>query len=146
MAGLNKVMIIGRLGADPESKQLQNGQTVTKVSVATSEKWTGKDGQSQEKTEWHRITVWGKMAENAAQYLKKGSQVYFEGKLATRSWDDKDGSKRYATEITATGMQFLASGSGASAGSGQQRSAGGNNSQPDFEPPPFNGSEDEIPF
>jgi single-strand DNA-binding protein len=107
MSGVNKATIVSRLGADIESKALDTGKTVANMSVATSEKWTDKDGQKQEKTEWHRCTVWGPQAENCARYLKKGSQVYVEGKLQTRKWQDQDGNDRYSTEIVAQTVQFL---------------------------------------
>ena len=104
---LNKVMIIGNLGADPESKKLEGGQTVTKLSVATSRTWKDKSGEKQEKTEWHRINVWGKTAEICGEYLSKGRKVYVEGELQTRSWEDENGQKKYSTEITAKNVQFL---------------------------------------
>jgi single-strand DNA-binding protein len=104
---VNKVLLIGRLGQDPELKYTPSGQGVCNFSVATSENWTDKSGQKQERTEWHRIVVWGRLAELANQYLAKGRQVYLEGKLQTRSWDDKDGNKRYTTEVQATNLQFL---------------------------------------
>lgn len=107
MSGVNKVIIVGRLGSEVETKEIASGSTVGNMSVATSESWTDKDGQKQEKTEWHRIVIWGKQAETAAKYLSKGSQVYVEGSLQTRSWDDQDGNKRYATEIRANSIQFL---------------------------------------
>lgn len=103
--GLNKVMLIGRLGTDPESRQA-GATTVANFTVATSESYKDKDGQKVDKTEWHRIVVWGKMAEICAQYLHKGSQVYLEGKLQTRSWD-KEGVKMYTTEIVVSDMQML---------------------------------------
>lgn len=104
---LNKVMIIGRLGQDPELKYTPGGDAVCNFSVATSDKWTDKAGQQQEKTEWHRVVAWKKLAELCNQYLSKGRQSYIEGKLTTRSWDDKDGNKRYTTEIKASTVQFL---------------------------------------
>ncbi len=104
---LNKVMILGRLGQDPELKYTPGGAAVCNFSVATSESWTDKSGQKQEKTEWHRIVVWGKLAELCNQYLGKGRQAFIEGKLQTRSWDDKEGQKRYTTEIMANTVQFL---------------------------------------
>lgn len=107
MSGVNRVILVARLGADPESKTLEGGQTVTNMSVATSEKWTDKDGNKQEKTEWTRVTCWGKTAENCAKYLKKGSQAYIEGKLQTRSWEDEQGNKKYMTEVVAQTVQFL---------------------------------------
>lgn len=105
---LNKVMIIGRLGQETELKYTPSGSAVCNFSVATSEKWNDKTtGQKQEKTEWHKIVVWGKLAELCHQYLNKGSQAFIEGKLQTRSWEDKDGYKRYTVEINATTVQFL---------------------------------------
>lgn len=102
---LNKVTLIGRLGKDPEIKDLQNG-SVANLSIATTERWKDKDGKNQERTEWHRVNVWGKLAEICAQNLSKGRMVYVEGRLQTRSWDDK-GVKKYATEIVADKVIFL---------------------------------------
>lgn len=106
---VNKVILLGRLGQDPELKYTPSGSSVCNFSLATSENWKDKNnGQKQEKTEWHRIVVWGKLAELCHQYLTKGRQVYVEGKLQTRSWDDKtSGAKRYTTEILATAIQFI---------------------------------------
>jgi single-strand DNA-binding protein len=107
MSGVNKVILVGRLGADPEIRYTGTGAAVANFNLATSENWTDKEGQKQERTEWHRVVVWGKMAEICAQYLGKGRQAYVEGRLQTRQWDDKDGNKRYTTEIVATTVQFL---------------------------------------
>ncbi|MGA0163243.1 MAG: single-stranded DNA-binding protein [Bdellovibrionota bacterium] len=107
MSGINKVILVGRLGADPEIRYTQSGAGVANFNLATSETWLDRDGQRQEKTEWHRVVVWGKMAETCSQYLGKGRQVYVEGRLQTRSWDDKDGNKRYTTEVVANTVQFL---------------------------------------
>ncbi|HLE10408.1 MAG: single-stranded DNA-binding protein [Bdellovibrionales bacterium RIFOXYD12_FULL_39_22] len=104
---VNKVIVLGRLGQAPELKYTQSGQAVCHFSLATSETWTDKSGQKQEKTEWHRIVVWGKMGEVCNQYLAKGRQAFIEGKLQTRSWDGPDGTKRYTTEINATNVQFI---------------------------------------
>ncbi len=104
---VNKAIVIGRLGNDPEVKELPSGQKVANFSIATSENWNDKTGQKQERTEWHRIVVWGKTAEICAQYLSKGRQVYLEGRLQTRSWEDNQGQKRYTTEIVANTVQFL---------------------------------------
>lgn len=104
---VNKVIILGRLGQDPELKYTPSGAAVCNFSLATSESWTDKAGQKQEKTEWHRIVVWGKLAELCNQYLAKGRQAFVEGKLQTRSWDDKDGTKRYSTEVMASTVQFI---------------------------------------
>ena len=113
---VNKVILVGHLGQNPELKYTPSGQAVTNLSIATNESWTGKDGQKQEKTEWHRLVMFGKLAELAGQYLQKGRQIYVEGKLQTRSWQDKDGQTRYTTEVVAQTMQFLGGGAGAGAG------------------------------
>ncbi len=144
MSGVNKVIIVGRLGADPEVKTISAGTTVARLNVATSESWTGKDGQKQERTEWHRITVWGKLAEICGKHLSKGRQVYVEGRLQTRQWEDPQGQKRYATEIVANTVQFL--GSAGQEKSGSQNFAGSQDFQ-DFGPEPtFDQSSDDIPF
>ena len=106
---LNKVMIIGRVGQDPELKYTPSGAAVTNFSVATNMVWKDQDGNNQEKTEWHRVVVWRKQAENAGQYLKKGTRVYVEGRLQTRSWQDQNGVTRYITEIVADVFQMLES-------------------------------------
>ncbi len=154
MSGINKVIIVGHLGADPEMKAVGQGATVTRLSVATSESWVDKGGQKQERTEWHRITVWGKLAEICGKYLVKGRQVYVEGKLQTRSWED-NGQKKYSTEIVASTVQFLGGGAqkdqsstyNQSAGNTQSNAGGGSDFNfGDFGPEPtFNQSED-IPF
>ena len=108
MASLNKAQVIGNLGRDPETKYLPDGKAVTTVSIATTDRWTDKaSGEVKESTEWHRVVFWERLAEVAAEYLKKGSQVYVEGKLITRKWQDKDGNDRYTTEIRASQMQML---------------------------------------
>lgn len=107
MGSLNKVMLIGRLGNDPEKKTTQSGSTVTNLSLATSENYKDKQGNKQEKTTWHKIILWNKLADLAEQYLSKGKQIYIEGSLGTNEWTDNDGNKRYSTEITAHTMQFL---------------------------------------
>lgn len=118
MRGVNKVMIIGTLGADPEVKQFSNGGSITNISVATSEQWTDKQsGEKREATEWHRISLSNRLGEIAAQYLRKGSKVYIEGKISTRKYQAADGTDRYATEIKAMSMQMLDSANG-----GQQQS------------------------
>lgn len=104
---INKAIIIGRLGQAPELKHTPSGSAVCNFSVATSENWKDKAGNKQEKTQWHNIVVWNKQAETAAKYLDKGSRVYVEGKIETRSWDDKEGKKRYTTEIVASSLRFL---------------------------------------
>ncbi len=104
---VNKVILLGRLGQDPELKYTPGGSAVCNFSLATTESWTDKSGQKQEKTEWHRIVVWGKLAELCNQYLAKGRQAFLEGRLQTRDWTDKDGNKRYTTEILASTVQFI---------------------------------------
>lgn len=120
---VNKVLLLGRLGQDPELKFTPSGQPVCNFSVATSESWTDKNGQKQEKTEWSRIVVWGKLAELCNQYLAKGRQVFIEGKLATRSWEDQQGQKKYATEIVASTVQFIGGNAGANATAGNNAQA-----------------------
>lgn len=122
--GVNKVIIVGNLGQDPEVRYTPNGKAVANISVATSESWKDQSGQMQEKTEWHRIVLWGKTAEVAGEYLRKGSQVYIEGKLQTRKWQDQQGQDRYSTEIVVQGwddkMQMLGGRTGQSEGGYQQ--------------------------
>ncbi|MBI4126825.1 MAG: single-stranded DNA-binding protein [Deltaproteobacteria bacterium] len=107
MASVNKVILIGNLGQDPEKRVTGSGQTVCTFSIATTDRWSDKGGQAQERTEWHRIVVWGPQAENCAQYLAKGRQAYIEGRLQTRQWEDKEGHKRTTTEVVAQRVQFL---------------------------------------
>jgi single-strand DNA-binding protein len=116
MASVNKVILIGNLGADPETRYLPSGDAVTNIRIATSEKWKDKSGEQQEHTEWHRIAFFGKTAEIAGEYLKKGSPVYIEGRIRTRKWQDKDGQDKYSTEIVADRMQLLGSRGGGSGG------------------------------
>ena len=104
---MNKALIIGRLGQDPETRYTQGGDAVTNFSVATSEKYKDRSGETVEKTEWHKVVAWRRLAEICGQYLKKGSQVYVEGKIQTRSWEDGTGKKRYTTEIVAQSVEFL---------------------------------------
>ena len=140
---LNKVMIIGRLGNDPELKNISTGSSVCNFSVATSERWKDKEGQKQEKTEWHRIVVWGRQADLCSKYLSKGRQVYLEGRMQTRSWEDQQsGQKRYTTEIVANVVQFL----GSTQQQGQQPAGGGDMMEPDFGPEPSFEPTEEIPF
>jgi single-strand DNA-binding protein len=117
MASVNKVILVGNLGRDPETRYLPSGDAVTNVSVATSEKWKDKAGETQEHTEWHRVAFFGKLAEIAGEYLKKGSSVYVEGRIRTRKWQDKEGQDKYSTEIVADRMQMLG-GRGGGGGSG----------------------------
>ncbi|MES2769742.1 MAG: single-stranded DNA-binding protein [Bdellovibrionota bacterium] len=152
MAGVNKVIIVGRLGSDPELKYTATSQAIARFSVATSESWKNKQtGDMQEKTEWHRIVVWGKMAEICGQHLAKGRQVYVEGKLQTRSWEDQaSGQKKYSTEVVANTVQFLGAAgersANAGAGASSQSAGGGDNFAQDFGAEPSFNSDEEIPF
>ena len=143
MRGINRVTIAGHLGKDPETRYMPNGTAVTNMSVATSEAWKDKNtGEMQERTEWHRIAVFGKLAEVCAEYLHKGSKAFFEGKLRTRKYE-KDGVTKYSTEIIADSMQFLDSKNGN--GGGEHRSERASTSSSDNEPPPGD-FDDDIPF
>jgi single-strand DNA-binding protein len=115
MASVNKAILIGNLGADPEVRYLPSNDAITNIRIATTEQWKDKGGEKQERTEWHRVVFFGKLAEIAGEYLKKGSQVYVEGRIQTRKWQDKDGQDRYTTEIVAEKMQMLGA-RGSSAG------------------------------
>ncbi len=128
--GVNKVILVGNLGKDPETRYMPSGSAVTNLTLATSESWKDKQtGEQQDRTEWHKIAMFGRLAEIAAEYLRKGSQIYIEGKLRTRKWQDKEGKDRYTTEIVADEMQMLGSkgggGASASAGAGAGAMAGG---------------------
>lgn len=112
MASVNKVILIGNLGRDPEVRYMPSGEAITNITLATTDTWKDKSGEKQERTEWHRVAFFGKLAEIAGEYLKKGSQVYVEGRLQTRKWQDKEGNDRYTTEIVADRMQMLGSRSG----------------------------------
>lgn len=164
--GVNKVILIGNVGSDPELKYTTNGAGVSNFSVATNETWMDKNtNERQERTEWHRIVAWGRLAEICNQYLRKGSKVYIEGRLQTRSWEGQDGQKRYTTEIVAQEMQMLDSredssnyggggGGGGSYNQQQPAAAPANGPQPGggqpqgggSEPPPFNDPDDDLPF
>lgn len=160
--GVNKVILIGNLGADPEVRFTPGGQAVANFRIATSESWVDKNGQKQERTEWHRIVVWGKLAELCGEYLKKGRQCYVEGRLQTREWTDKENRKNYTTEVVANAVTFLGGG-GRDAGDGMGGGGGGRRqfSQPrggdntDYgQPPPDDmggghgggNGDDDIPF
>ena len=133
MASVNKVILVGNLGKDPETRYMPDGAAVTNFSIATTDQWKDKSGEKQEKTEWHRISTFQRLAEIAGEYLKKGSQVYIEGRLQTRKWTDKDGVEKYTTEIIADKMQMLGSrqgmggdgSDGGSSGGGRGPSSGG---------------------
>ena len=147
MAGsVNKAMILGNLGANPEIKYLPSGQAVSELRVATSYDFKDKADQKQERTEWHKIVVWGKTAENCAKFLKKGQQVYVEGRIQTRSWDDKDGNKRYTTEIVADQVVFLRGNTAGEEGyMGAERSNQGRG-EPTFGSGNDFPADDDIPF
>src|SRR5262245_13447353 len=123
--GVNKVILIGNLGADPELRYTPGGQAVADIRLATNESWTDKNGQKQERTEWHRVVMWGRPAEICKQYLTKGSRLYIEGRLQTRSWDDKDGNKKYMNEIVANDFMFLGGKGGGAGGEGFEGGGGG---------------------
>ena len=166
--GVNKVILIGNLGSDPEVRYTPDGVAVANFNLATTESWNDRNtGERQERTEWHRLVLWRRQAEVAQQYLKKGSKVYVEGKLQTRSWDDQSGQKRYTTEVVVFDMQMLDSrGEGGGGGGGRDAgynagggggggrdagyNAGGQNAgpaaQPDAAPPPPGGDDDDLPF
>jgi len=142
--GVNKVILVGNLGADPDMRYTPSGAGVCEFRLATNETWTDKSGQKQERTEWHRVVVWGKRGEVCSKYLSKGRQVYVEGRMRTRSWEDKDGNKRYTTEIIANDVQFLG---------GRDGDGGGRRSRDDGPPPAepeqdggYGGPDDDIPF
>lgn len=153
MASVNKVIVVGNLGADPETRYLPSGEAVTNIRVATTDRWKDKaSGEMKEATEWHRIAFFGRLAEVAGEYLKKGSQVYVEGSLRTRKWQDKEGQDRYSTEIRGDVMQML----GSRAGAGEPRGtpAGGSAAEPATEAKAaakkpagkFDDMADDIPF
>lgn len=139
---VNRVILVGNLGQDPELKYTPSGVAVTSVSLATNEMWKDKDGNRQERTEWHRVVMWQRLAEIVGEYLKKGSKIYVEGRLQTRSWEDKDGQKRYMTEVVAENMTMLDSKGGDSGGS--------SSAPPQMESPPASDAdvveEDDLPF
>jgi single-strand DNA-binding protein len=156
-SGVNKVILIGNLGKDPEVRYTPGGQAVANFTIATNENWTDKQGQKQERTEWHRIVVWGKPAELCGEYLSKGRQVYVEGRLQTREWTNKEGVKQYTTEVVANpvgGVVFLSGGDRGGQGRGSGRS-GGAPSEDFGAPPPAldegssggaKSADDDIPF
>jgi len=161
MASVNKVILVGNLGADPESRYMPNGDAVVNIRLATTESWKDKaSGEKRELTEWHRVVFYRKLAEIAGQYLKKGSQVYIEGRIRTRKWQGQDGQDRYTTEIEATEMQMLGSrqGMGQASDGGSRDSGGGSGGGGGSRPAPakqqapasnsttFDDFEDDIPF
>jgi single-strand DNA-binding protein len=142
MSGVNKVILIGNLGSDPQVRYTPQGTAVANFSVATTEKFTNKNGERESRTEWHRVVAWSKLAEICSQYLKKGKQVYIEGRIQTRQWDDKDGNKRSSTEIVATNMVMLGRAGDGGGDSGAQ--AFPDDEQATQEAPA--GQEDDLPF
>lgn len=161
--GINKAIIIGNLGDDPEVRYMPNGDAVANLSVATSESWKDQQGKPQERTEWHKVTMYRKLAEIAGQYLRKGAQVYIEGKMQTRKWQDQQGNDRYTTEVIADKLQMLGGGNSSNqdkpsrapqGGQQPQNTSGYNQQQPDprqsqrkapMQEPDFN-YDDDIPF
>jgi single-strand DNA-binding protein len=144
MGSVNKVILVGNLGRDAELRYTPGGSPVATLNLATTEVWNDKAGQRQERTEWHRVVLWGKTAESLNEYLTKGKQIYVEGRLQTRQWDDKDGNKRYTTEIRGDRIVLLGGGGGMGGGRQQPRAAGASE-----EPMPEPGAEltdDDIPF
>lgn len=160
MASVNKVILVGNLGADPETRYMPNGDAVANIRLATTESWKDKaSGEKKEITEWHRVVFYRKLAEIVGQYLKKGSAVYVEGRIRTRKWQDKEGQERYTTEIEATEMQMLGGRSSAGASSGGEAEYGGSmpsssssgapsaaRSAPAKKAPSFDDMDDDIPF
>jgi len=148
--GVNKVIIVGNVGNDPDTKYMPSGSAVTNLSVATNESWKDKQtGEQKDRTEWHRVAMFGRLAEIAAEYLRKGSQVYIEGKLRTRKWQDQSGNDRYSTEIIADEMQMLGGRSGGGAPAMGGGSSGSGGPPPNAPPQQGGGSndfDDDIPF
>ena len=151
MASVNRVILIGNLGADPETRYLPSGDAVTNIRIATTDTWKDKSGEKQEHTEWHRVAFFGKLAEIAGEYLKKGSPVYVEGRIRTRKWQDKEGQERYSTEIVADRMQLLG-GRGGGAGAAEPTSRepaaaiAGTPKGPAKKGGAFDEMDDDIPF
>ena len=143
MASVNRVILVGNLGRDPELRYIASGQAVANFTLATNDRWRDKEGNNQERTEWHRIVVWGKIAENCAQYLQKGRSVYIEGRLQTREWEDKDGNKRQTTETIAQTVQFLGGRGGSGGGpTGESGSSGAGSGGGESSGPPSS----DVPF
>ena len=148
MMGINKVTLVGNLGADPDTKKTTSGQTVTLFNLATSKTWVNREGQKQQHTEWHRIVVWGKLAETCAEYLAKGRLVYIEGRLQTRSWEDENKQKRYTTEVVAGQVLFLG---GNAQASSETKTTQGNQgasyqNEPSFGKPAQDQNYEDLPF
>lgn len=146
MGSVNKVILVGNLGRDIEIRYTSGGTAVATLSLATTDVWTDKTGQRQEKTEWHRVVLWGKTAETLQEYLLKGRQIYVEGRLQTRQWDDRDGNKRYTTEIRSDRVVLLGGRGAGTAGGGTGGSRGDNDQQAPGPAEPGELTEDDIPF
>jgi single-strand DNA-binding protein len=145
MGSVNKVILVGNLGRDAELRYTPGGAAVSTLNLATTEVWNDKQGQKQEKTEWHRIVLWGKQAESLQEYLVKGKQIYVEGRLQTRQWDDKEGNKRYTTEIKADRVTLLGGGGGGRSAAAMDR--GGSHPAASHDEPPMDPiTDDDIPF
>jgi single-strand DNA-binding protein len=145
MSSVNKVILVGNLGSDPELKYTPSNRPLCNISLATNEVFKDKAGARQERTEWHRVTVWGEQAETCAKYLSKGRSIYVEGRLQTRSWDDKEGKKRYSTDIVANQVVFLGAGNGSGAGRKNDSEPRASSPPPDLGASPPAG-DDDIPF
>jgi single-strand DNA-binding protein len=146
MASVNKVILVGNLGRDPEVRRMPSGDAMVNLSIATTDTWKDKGGERQEKTEWHRVVMFGRVAEVAGEYLKKGSQAYFEGRLQTRKWTDKEGQDKYTTEVVADRMQMLGSRSGSGGGGdGESQSSVKSSGSSEFSGG-LDDLEDDIPF
>ena len=144
---VNKVILIGRLGGDPEIRNTPSGATVGNLNLATNRSYKGKDGNFVEETDWHRVVLWGRTAELAKEYLHKGSRVYIEGRLQTRSWDDQNGKKQYMTEVVFETMQFLDSRNDSGGGDSGGGQSGGNYDQPNFQQPDgIDPQDQDVPF
>jgi single-strand DNA-binding protein len=146
MGSVNKVILVGNLGRDAELRYTPGGAAVATLNLATTEVWNDKGGQRQEKTEWHRIVLWGKQAESLQEYLTKGKQIYVEGRLQTRQWDDKDGNKRYTTEIKADRITLLGGGGGGGRAASMDRGGAAMSPSGGDEPPVEPITDDDIPF
>jgi len=143
MASVNKVILVGNLGKDPEVRFTPSGRAVAKFPLATTDSWTDQESGRQERTEWHNVVVWGKQAESCGQYLAKGRQVYVEGAIRSRSYDDKEGNKRYITEVVAQRIQFLGGGGGGRSAAAAEGGSAGSFDEFGGSPVP---SEDDVPF
>ena len=145
MASVNKAILIGNLGADPEVRYTPSGTAVANFNIATHEQWTNRDGEKEERTEWHRIVAWSRLGEICGEYLRKGSQIYIEGKIQTRAWEDRDGNKRYTTEVVGDNMTMLGKRSDDSGDQGSSTPAG-KSDEPFNDVDPSSKENDDLPF